>query len=98
MARTASIERSTKESKVVVAVDLDGSGRADISTGIGFYDHMLTALARHGLLDLSVQAECDTHVDAQHTGEDVAVALGDALGQALGDKSGIRRFGDSLVP
>ena len=98
MARRATIERSTKESKVVVAVDLDGIGRADVSTGIGFYDHMLTALSRHGLLDLSVQAEGDTHVDAHHTVEDVAIALGDALGQALGDKNGIRRFGDSLVP
>ncbi|HYO31866.1 MAG TPA: imidazoleglycerol-phosphate dehydratase HisB [Nocardioidaceae bacterium] len=98
MARQATIERSTKESKVVVAVDLDGSGRADVSTGVGFYDHMLTALARHGLLDLSVQAEGDTHVDAHHTVEDVAIALGDALGQALGDKIGIRRFGHSLVP
>jgi imidazoleglycerol-phosphate dehydratase len=98
MARHATIERSTKESKVVVAVDLDGSGRADVSTGIGFYDHMLTALARHGLLDLNVQAEGDTHVDAHHTVEDVAIALGDALRQALGDKNGIRRFGHSLVP
>jgi imidazoleglycerol-phosphate dehydratase len=98
MARNATIERSTKESKVVVAVDLDGSGRADVSTGIGFYDHMLTALARHGLLDLNVQAEGDTHVDAHHTVEDVAIALGDALRQALGDKNGIRRFGHSLVP
>jgi imidazoleglycerol-phosphate dehydratase len=98
MARRATIERATKESKVVVTVDLDGSGRADVSTGIGFYDHMLTALSRHGLLDLSVQAEGDTHVDAHHTVEDVAIALGDALGQALGDKSGIRRFGHSLVP
>jgi imidazoleglycerol-phosphate dehydratase len=83
---------------VLVEVDLDGSGRAQVSTGIGFYDHMLTSLARHGLLDLTVQADGDVHVDAHHTVEDVAIVLGQALRSALGDKAGIRRFGDALVP
>jgi imidazoleglycerol-phosphate dehydratase len=96
--RTARVERDTKESKVLVELDLDGSGRAQVSTGVGFYDHMLTSLARHGLLDLTVQADGDVHVDAHHTVEDVAIVLGQALRQALGDKAGIRRFGDALVP
>jgi imidazoleglycerol-phosphate dehydratase len=96
--RTARIERQTKESKVLIALDLDGSGRTDVSTGVGFYDHMLTAFGRHALFDLTVQTDGDTHIDAHHTVEDTAIALGDALLQALGDKSGIRRFGDSLVP
>jgi imidazoleglycerol-phosphate dehydratase len=98
MTRTARIERATAESKVLVELDLDGSGRADISTGVGFYDHMLASLARHSLIDLTVHAEGDVHVDAHHTVEDVAIAFGDALRQALGDKSGIRRFGSSLIP
>lgn len=98
MSRTARIERQTKESKVLVALDLDGSGRTDVSTGVGFYDHMLTAFGRHSLFDLTVQTEGDTHIDAHHTVEDTAIALGDALLEALGQKSGIRRFGDSLVP
>ncbi len=98
MSRTARIERETKESKVLVELDLDGSGRADISTGVGFYDHMLNSLARHALVDLTVQTEGDTHIDAHHTVEDTAIALGDALRAALGDKKGIRRFGDALVP
>ncbi len=98
MARTARIERETRESKVVVELDLDGRGHTDISTGIGFYDHMLTALGRHGLFDLSVAAVGDLHVDSHHTVEDVAIVLGQALREALGDKVGIRRFGDSLVP
>jgi imidazoleglycerol-phosphate dehydratase len=98
MSRTARIERETKESKVLVEVDLDGTGRADVSTGVGFYDHMLSSLARHSLLDLTVQADGDTHIDAHHTVEDTAIVLGDALREALGDKSGIRRFGDALVP
>ncbi len=98
MSRTARVERGTKESKVLVEVDLDGSGRAQVSTDIGFYDHMLTSLARHGLLDLTVQADGDVHIDAHHTVEDVAIVLGQALREALGDKVGIRRFGDSLVP
>jgi len=96
--RSARIERETKESRVLVELDLDGSGRADVATGVGFYDHMLTSLARHALLDLTVTADGDTHVDAHHTVEDTAIVLGDALRQALGDKRGIRRFGDALVP
>ncbi len=98
MSRTARIERQTKESKVLVEVDLDGDGRADVSTGVGFYDHMLTSLARHSLVDLVAHTEGDIHIDAHHTVEDTAIALGDALREALGDKAGIRRFGDSLVP
>jgi imidazoleglycerol-phosphate dehydratase len=98
MARTARLERATKESKVLIELDLDGHGRADISTGVGFYDHMLASLARHALVDLTIHAEGDVHVDAHHTVEDVAIVFGDALREALGDKSGIRRFGSSLVP
>ncbi len=98
MSRTARIERETKESKVLVELDLDGSGRAEISTGVGFYDHMLGSLARHALVDLTVQTEGDIHIDAHHTVEDTAIVLGDALREALGDKKGIRRFGDALVP
>ena len=96
--RTARIERETKESKVLVEVDLDGTGRADVSTGVGFYDHMLSSLARHSLIDLTVQTAGDTHIDAHHTVEDTAIVLGDALLEALGDKQGIRRFGDATVP
>jgi imidazoleglycerol-phosphate dehydratase len=98
MARTARIERETKESKVLVELDLDGSGRHDVSTGVPFYDHMLSSFARHALVDLTVQAEGDVHVDAHHTVEDTAIVLGEALRAALGDKVGIRRFGDVLVP
>jgi imidazoleglycerol-phosphate dehydratase len=96
--RTARVERETKESKVLVELDLDGTGRHDVSTGVGFYDHMLSSFARHSLIDLTVQTDGDTHIDAHHTVEDTAIALGDALREALGDKAGIRRFGDSLVP
>jgi imidazoleglycerol-phosphate dehydratase len=96
--RLARIERATKESKVLVELDLDGTGRNDVSTGVGFYDHMLSSFSRHSLVDLTVQTEGDTHIDAHHTVEDTAIALGDALREALGDKSGIRRFGDALVP
>jgi imidazoleglycerol-phosphate dehydratase len=98
MSRTARIERTTKESGVVVEVDLDGTGRAEVTTGVGFYDHMLSSLAKHSLIDLAVQATGDTHVDAHHTVEDVAIVLGQALREALGDKAGIRRFGDAMVP
>ena len=98
MTRTARIERATKESKVLVEVDLDGSGRHDVSTGVGFYDHMLASFSRHSLVDLTVQTEGDTHIDSHHTVEDTAIALGDALREALGDKAGIRRFGDAMVP
>ncbi len=95
---TARIERETSESKVLVEVDLDGTGRHDVATGVGFYDHMLTAFARHALVDLTVQTAGDVHIDAHHTVEDTAIALGQALREALGDKTGIRRFGDATVP
>jgi len=98
MSRTARIERSTHESTVLVELDLDGTGRSTIATGVGFYDHMLSGLAKHALFDLTVQADGDVHVDAHHTVEDVAIVLGRALREALGDKAGIRRFGDALVP
>ena len=98
MSRTASLDRQTSESKVHVEVDLDGSGRHDVSTGVGFYDHMLTAFARHALVDLVVHTSGDTHVDAHHTVEDTAIVLGQAIREALGDKAGIRRFGDATVP
>ena len=98
MSRTAKIERTTKESRVEVQVDLDGSGRSDVSTGVGFYDHMLDAFARHSLVDLSVETTGDLHIDGHHSIEDTAIVLGQALRQALGDKSGIRRFGDATVP
>ena len=96
--RTASIERATSESSVKLSLDLDGSGQADISTGVGFYDHMLTALAKHSLIDLTVEATGDWQIDAHHTVEDTAIVLGQALRSALGDKAGITRFGDALVP
>lgn len=98
MGRTALVERATGESKVSVELDLDGSGVADIATGVPFYDHMLASLARHSLIDLTVRTEGDTQVDAHHTVEDVAIVLGTALKQALGDKVGIVRFGAALVP
>ncbi len=98
MSRTARIERTTKESAVLVEVDLDGSGAARIGTGVGFYDHMLTALAKHSLIDLVVEAQGDTYVDGHHTVEDTAIVLGQALRQALGDKQGITRYGDATVP
>ncbi|MBD8869239.1 imidazoleglycerol-phosphate dehydratase HisB [Nocardioides donggukensis] len=96
--RRASIDRETKESKVHVEVDLDGSGRAQVSTGVGFFDHMLGSFARHALVDLVVHTNGDTHIDAHHTVEDTAIVLGEALREALGDKRGIRRFGDATVP
>ncbi len=96
--RTATVDRETKESKVHVSLDLDGTGRAQVSTGVGFYDHMLSSFARHSLIDLEVDTAGDTHIDAHHSVEDTAIALGDALREALGDKSGIRRFGDATVP
>ncbi|MGI8628277.1 MAG: imidazoleglycerol-phosphate dehydratase HisB [Geodermatophilaceae bacterium] len=98
MNRTARVERATSETKLVVEVDLDGAGRADVATGVGFYDHMLTALAKHSGIDLTVHAEGDLQVDSHHTVEDVAIALGEAFAEALGDKAGITRYGDALVP
>jgi imidazoleglycerol-phosphate dehydratase len=96
--RTATLERQTSESKVRVSLDLDGTGRTQISTGVGFFDHMLTAFARHSLVDLEVESAGDLHIDAHHTVEDTAIVLGQAIRSALGDKSGIRRFGNAVVP
>lgn len=98
LARTAEIERHTSESDVRVAVNLDGTGESTISTGIGFYDHMLTALARHSLIDMTVATTGDIDIDGHHSVEDTAIALGQAIKQALGDKRGICRFGDAIVP
>ena len=98
MSRTARIDRSTKESQIEVTLDLDGTGATDVSTGVPFFDHMLAQLGKHGLLDLRVKAVGDLEVDAHHTVEDVSIALGQALREALGDKAGITRFGDALVP
>ncbi|WP_432544533.1 imidazoleglycerol-phosphate dehydratase HisB [Kineococcus sp. SYSU DK002] len=98
MSRTARIERSTSESSVLVELDLDGSGQTRIDTSVPFYDHMLTALGKHSLMDLTVRATGDTHIDVHHTVEDTAIVLGQAFRQALGDKAGIRRFADATVP
>ncbi len=98
MPRSASLTRTTSETDISLTLDLDGTGRAEIDTGIGFLDHMLTALARHGLFDLAVRAKGDLHIDFHHTTEDVGIVLGQALATALGDKRGIRRFGQALVP
>lgn len=98
MSRTASLTRTTSETDISLSLNLDGSGKADLSTGIGFLDHMLTALARHALFDLVVRARGDLHIDFHHTAEDVGIVLGKALAQALGDKRGIRRFGHAVVP
>lgn len=96
--RTAHIRRETKETTIELSLDLDGTGRADISTGIGFLDHMLDALARHSRMDLTVRAKGDLHIDAHHTAEDIAIVLGQALDKALGDKKGLRRFADAICP
>ncbi|MCC3273159.1 imidazoleglycerol-phosphate dehydratase HisB [Arthrobacter zhangbolii] len=96
--RTARLERTTSESSVLVELDLDGTGRADISTSVPFYDHMLNALAKHSLMDLTVRATGDTHIDVHHTVEDIAISIGEALKTALGTKAGIRRFGEATVP
>jgi imidazoleglycerol-phosphate dehydratase len=96
--RVAEVRRTTKETDLYVRVSLDGRGDARVKTGIGFFDHMLEALARHGLLDLTVEAQGDLHVDGHHTVEDTGIALGTAIAGALGDRSGIRRYGDALVP
>lgn len=97
-ARTARVERQTSEATVSVELNLDGTGRTDISTTVPFFDHMLTALGKHSLIDLTIRATGDIEVDAHHTVEDTAIVLGQALRQALGDKSGISRYGDALVP
>src|SRR5699024_9983442 len=96
--RTAHVQRSTSESTVTVDINLDGTGVVDVSTTVPLYDHMLTALGKHSLIDLTVRAEGDTDVDVHHTVEDTAICIGQALRQALGDKRGISRFGDALVP
>jgi len=98
MTRTATIHRKTAETDISLTLDLDGTGVAEVATGIGFLDHMLTALARHGLFDLTVRATGDLHIDFHHTTEDVGIVLGTAFARALGDKRGIRRFGHALVP
>ena len=98
MPRVAEVTRTTKETDLRVRVDLDGQGAAAVRTGIGFFDHMLVALARHGLLDLTIEARGDLHVDGHHTVEDTGIAIGTAIGRALGDRAGIRRYGDALVP
>jgi imidazoleglycerol-phosphate dehydratase len=98
VSRTARVERVTKESSVLVELDLDGTGSTGVTTGIAFFDHMLTSLGKHAAFDLVVRASGDVEVDAHHTVEDVAIVLGQALREALGNKSGIRRFGDAWVP
>jgi imidazoleglycerol-phosphate dehydratase len=98
MPRIGEVTRRTNETALRVRVDLDGRGRAEVRTGIGFFDHMLEALARHALLDLEVQASGDLHVDGHHTVEDTGIALGQAIAQALGDRAGIRRYADAMVP
>ena len=98
MTRSATITRTTSETDIALTLDLDGTGRADIDTGIGFLDHMLTALTRHALFDLTVRAKGDLHIDFHHTTEDVGIVLGRAVAQALGDKRGIARFGHAVVP
>lgn len=96
--RRASLRRETSETRISASVDLDGTGTAKVATGIGFLDHMLTALARHSMLDIELAAEGDLHVDAHHTTEDTGIVLGQALAKALGEKRGIRRYGAALVP
>ena len=96
--RQAEVVRNTAETQITARVDLDGTGRATLSTGIGFFDHMLDQIARHGLMDLDIQARGDLHIDGHHTVEDVGIALGQAIYQAVGDKKGIRRYGHAYVP
>lgn len=98
MARSATITRNTRETKITVTLNLDGTGKADLRTGIGFFDHMLDGFARHGLFDLTVRCEGDLQVDCHHTIEDIGIALGAALRQALGDKAGITRYGSCMLP
>lgn len=98
MSRTARVERTTKETSIRVALDLDGSGNAKIATGVGFFDHMLDQLVRHSGFDLVVEADGDLHVDSHHTVEDVGIAVGQAIAEALGEKKGIRRYGWSIIP
>lgn len=97
-ARRVTVARTTRETSITVALDLDGSGATEISTGVGFYDHLLTSFGHHGLFDLRIESQGDLHIDEHHTVEDVALVLGSAFAEALGDRSGIRRFGDAAVP
>ncbi|MFF2654354.1 imidazoleglycerol-phosphate dehydratase HisB [Streptomyces sp. NPDC058045] len=96
--RTARISRATKETSIELELDLDGTGQVDISTGVGFYDHMLTQLGRHGLFDLRIHTRGDLHIDTHHTVEDTAIALGQAFDQALGDRRGVSRYADRSIP
>ena len=96
--RTGTVDRKTKETAISVAVDLDGSGRSQIATGIGFLDHMLDQLSRHSLMDLKVEAKGDLHIDFHHTTEDTGICIGEAVSQALGDRTGIHRWGEATVP
>jgi imidazoleglycerol-phosphate dehydratase len=96
--RTAKIERSTKETRISVEVNIDGTGVYDVATGIGFLDHMLEQLSRHSLMDLTVRAEGDLHIDFHHTTEDTGIAIGEAVSQALGDRKGIERYGSAVIP
>jgi imidazoleglycerol-phosphate dehydratase len=98
MPRTAEISRQTKETKIRVAIDLDGTGKSSVNTGVGFFDHMLDLLARHSLIDLTVEAEGDLQVDPHHTVEDVGIVIGQAIEKSLGDKRGIQRYGWAIVP
>ena len=96
--RTAEIARKTRETDIVVSINIDGTGKSEISTGIGFFDHMLEGFARHGLFDLKVKAVGDLHVDCHHTIEDTGIVLGQAIAQAIGDKKGIKRYGNMILP
>ncbi len=98
MSRTASLQRKTAESQIELSLNLDGTGQANVSTGVGFFDHLLTAFAKHSLIDLTVRASGDIHIDVHHTVEDTAIVLGQAIKQALGDKVSIGRYGDATVP
>jgi imidazoleglycerol-phosphate dehydratase len=96
--RTADVTRNTKETQIRVVVNLDGAGRSKLATGIGFFDHMLDQIARHGLIDLEIEAQGDLHIDGHHTVEDVGITLGQAVAQAVGDKAGLTRYGHAYVP
>jgi len=96
--RRATVERNTKETQIRVELDLDGSGRCEVASGIGFFDHMLDQIARHGMLDLAIAARGDLHIDGHHTIEDIGITLGQAFAQAVGDKAGVRRYGHAYVP
>ena len=97
-ARTADVSRQTAETRIRVQLNLDGTGQCQVNTGIGFFDHMLDQIARHGLIDLDIQADGDLHIDGHHTVEDVGITLGQAVAQAVGDKKGLRRYGHAYVP